>query len=405
MTFLLHRMLWAAPLVLAVAVSASAQLNGRLYLDKTTYLAGEPIYLNFELTNNGRDPVQFESGNSYSFCGGYVIDVSPVPAIPNESCIGGVGGSCVSGTWVVGPGATREDKVLLNYDHDLSKPGLYKVRAARVLSYGPPTESFLNLATAPQIKVEAEFQIEVVQGGDDAALVTIFQPLVADLGSKDENRQREAARAIGSVAPAFLEDTIISMLNSPVTRPFALLGLRRLNTPRSRAALANVVRDSPRDSYSYQAFQALQYLSEMGDKTYFPLVLDQAKEQQPNQAQAYVVAAAELGGDDAMPFLVSLLGSSDPFSRANAVEGLRQTGSRDAVPLLIQELLDSDTDLARIASSGLVQLTHRVPLQNDRLWAESPRDLYPQWRRWWAAHGADAPVYGASQCGRTEPLR
>jgi HEAT repeat protein len=106
-----------------------------------------------------------------------------------------------------------------------------------------------------------------------------------------------------------------------------------------------------------------------------------------------------------MPFLVSLLGISDLFSRASAVEALPETGSHDAAPLLIQELLDSDTDLARIASSGLVRLTHRQPLEHDRLWAGSLRLRYPQWERWWSLHGADARVYPASQCGVIEPLR
>jgi hypothetical protein len=405
-TFLLRCVLGTAFCVLIAACDVSAQLDGRLYLDKTTYLVGEPIYLNFELANKGNDVVQFLSGNSYSFCGGYRIEVAPVPAVSSESCNPrGFGGSCAAGTWIVEPGETRNDKILLNYDHDLSTPGLYTIHATRALSYGPVTDSIPNTANEPEIKVEAELQIQLVDVGDESALVPIFQPLVADLDSKDEQRQREAARAIGSLAPPFLEDKIFSMLNSPVTRPFALLGLRRLNTSRSREALAKVVRDSPKDSYSYERFQALKYLSEMSDKKYLPLLLDEAKKQQPNQGAAYVVAAAELGGEDAIPFLVSLLGSSDPFSHANAVEALPETGARDAASLLIKELLDANTDLAMIASSGLVRLTHRSPLQHDRLWAESPRGEYPQWQRWWSAHGPNAPIFPPSKCGAVEPLR
>jgi HEAT repeats len=409
MTFLSRRVLWTACLVLVVAGSASAQLDGRLYLDKTTYLVGEPVYLNFELANNGGEAVQFESGDSYSFCGGYRVDVGPVRALSNTTCSGGIGGSCPSGTWVLEPGKTRDDKVLLNYDHDLSKPGLYTIHAARYLRYGPVTEVFPRIADESQFKVEAEFQIQLVDAGDESALVPMFQPFIAELQSKDERRQREAARVIGSLAPSFLEDTILSMLDSPVTRPFALMGLWHLNTARSREALAKTAEDASGDSrkasYSYNSLQALQYLSQMSDKEYFPLLLDEAKKREPNQAYEYVMAAAELGGGDAMPFLVSLLSSSDPFSRANAVEGLAQTGARDAVPLLMQELLDSDVDLARIASSGLVRLTHRSPLDNDRLWAESPRSEYPQWQQWWAVHGADAPIFAAGKCGPIEPLR
>ncbi len=406
MTLLLRCVLWTVSLVLIVAGDASAQLDGRLYLDKTAYLVGEPIYLNFELANNGSEAVQFLSGNSYAFCGGYRIDVAPAPAVSNESCNGGVGGSCAVGTWVLQPGETRDDKVLLNYDHDLSKPGLYTIHAARFLRYGPVTESFPNVADESEFKVEAEFHIQLVDADDESALVPIFQPFIADLHSKDEQRQREAARVIGSLAPPFLEDTIFSMLDSPTTRPFALMGLWHLNTASSREALAKIVEASPKDSYSYDSFQALKYLSLMGDKEYFPLVLDEAEKQKPNQAQEYVVAAAALGGQDAMPFLISLLGSSDPFSRANAVMALPQTGSRDAIPLLIQELLDPDMELARPASSGLIQLAHRSPFQNGQLWGGgSPRDEYPQWQQWWAADGADAPIFPASKCGAVEPLR
>jgi len=33
--------------------TASAQFEGRLYLDKDEYQVGEPVYLGFDLTNNG----------------------------------------------------------------------------------------------------------------------------------------------------------------------------------------------------------------------------------------------------------------------------------------------------------------------------------------------------------------
>lgn len=404
MTFLWRCILCSASLVLILAPRASAQLDARLYLDKTTYLVGEPVYLNFEIANNGSEPVQFLSGDSYVFCGGYQIDVEPVAAGSNESCNGGAGGSCGVGKWVLEPGESRHDRVLLTYGHDLSRLGVYTIHAARYLTYGPVTESLPITTNQLQFKVQANFQIQLT-AGDESALIPIFQPFLADLHSSDERRQREAARAIGSLAPSFLADTILSMLDSPATHSFAVMGLWHLNTARSREALAKIVRDSPGDLYSDDSFQALKYLSEMGDKTYFPLLLDQARKHAPNQAQGYVVAAAELGGEDAMPFLLSLLGSSDSYSRANAVEGLPQTGSRDAVPLLMEELLDADTDLARIASSGLVRLTHRAPLQHDQLWAESPRREYPQWQRWWSAHGADAPVFPPSKCGPVEPLR
>lgn len=378
-------------------------MEGRLYLDKTSYIAGEPVYLKFEIVNMGSDAVEFWSGDSYSFCGGYRIDVAPVPDIANR-CTSGAGGSCGLGKRILKPGQTRDDKVLLNYDHDLSKPGLYTIHAARFLRYGPITESFPDPTTERQFKVQAEFQIKVLDSGRDSPLPSMFQPFIADLHSSDEHRQREAARAIGSLAPSFLENTIVSMLDSPATRPFAIMGLWHLNTVRSRDELANIVENPPGKPYSYRSLEALRYLSQMGDKKYLPLLLDEAREQKPDQAQEYVIAAARLGGEDAMPFLTSLLGTSDPSSRENAIEALPETGSRDAVPLLIQELLDGETNLARIASSGLVRLTHRSPVQHERLWTESPRSEYLLWQQWWATHWADAPIFPSIQCGAVEPF-
>ena len=390
----------AASLLFVLAGSASAQVEGRLYLDATNYQVGEPIYLNFELTNKGSEPIQISSGNSYSICGGYEIDVSRGAPTPVESCMGGAGGSCIGEVWIVAPGEIRKDKVLVNYERDLSSPGLYSVHASRTLSYGPPTESWRG-ANEMEVKIVAEFEIQVDIGHDET-LVPMFQPFVEDLSSKDEERQREAARVIGSLAPPFLEDTIISMVNSPATRPFALMGLRHLNTTRSRELLASIVQAT--SGYSYEKEQAIKDLSEMGDKKYFPLLLEEAKKWEPNQARDYVLAAAKLGGEDAIPYVSSLLGSCNPFSRANGVMALPQTGSRQAVPLLIDVLKTPDADLGRLGSLGLIQLTHRSPFENGQLWGESPSGEYRDWTRWWSVHSADGSIYGPSECGAVEPL-
>jgi len=202
-TFALRRGIFAAILVFILTNTASAQLEGRLFLEKDQYLTGEPVYLNFDLKNNGTEPVQVVSGNSYSFCGGYQIEVLSDPSPDISSCSPlGTGGSCMSGGWIIAPGETRQDKVLLNYEHDLSKTGMYRIRASRTLRYGPPSAGLATSASALQVRTEGQFDIRV-EDGKDESLTAIFQPYVADLNSKDENRQREAARAIGSIAPPF----------------------------------------------------------------------------------------------------------------------------------------------------------------------------------------------------------
>ncbi len=274
-TFDLRHGLFAAILIFLLTNTASGQLEGRLFLEKGEYLAGEPVFLHFDLKNNGAEPIQVVSGNSYSFCGGYQIEVSSDPSPDTSSCSSlGSGGSCLYGGWIIAPGETRQDKVLLNYDHDLSKTGFYRIRASRTLKYGPPSAGLANSASGLQVRTEGQFDIRV-EDGKDESLAAIFQPYVSDLDSKDEERRQEAARVIGSIAPPFLEDTILSMATSPATRPFALIGLWHLNTPRSREALAGFVDGG--SGYSYEKQQAIKYLSEMGDKKYFPLLLGEAK--------------------------------------------------------------------------------------------------------------------------------
>jgi len=401
--FGLRRCYFAALLGFLLTSTASAQLEGRFYLDKNQYLTGEPVYLHFDLKNNGTEPIEVVTGNSYSICGGYRIELSSDPSAHISSCASlGSGGSCGAGGWVIASGETRQDKVLLNYEHDLSKAGIYTLRASRTLNYGHPGTSWAISTSGPQIKTEAQLDIRV-EDGEAETLQANFQSYVADLHSKDEERQREAAMVIGSLAPAFLEDAILSMTISPVTRPFALIGLRHLNTPRSRETLAGFVQGN--SGYSYEKERAIKYLSEMEDKKYFPLLLDQAKSQEPNQARDYVLAAAQLGQEDAMPYVHSLLTDPSAFSRANGVMALPQTGSRRAVPLLIESLRSPDLDVGRLASIGLIRLTHRSPFEAGQWFSDTPSNEYQDWLRWWMLRGDGAPIYGPSQCGMVESLK
>jgi len=382
--------------------SALAQLQGSFSMEKQQYGVGEPVFLAFELTNIGKESVQFFRGDRYSMCGGYEIAVSSGPPLIHSSCDRGFAFSCVGAAQTLAPGETRHERVLVNFEHDLSKAATYEVHATWVVKYGPVTEGFSFPVGGQEFKAETNFQIQVIDGNAEN-VAPAFQPYIADLSAKDEERRREAARVIGSLAPPFLEDTIISMADSPATLPFALMGLRRLNTSRSRETLAGIIQST--SGYSYWKEMAIKYLSEMGDKKYFPLLLDVAKNQQPNQARDYVLAAAELGGEGGFPYVVSLLGSADPFSRANAIMALPRTGSRRAVPLLIEQLRNPDPDMGRLASTGLMELTHRTAAQDGRLVSDAPPSDYFKWMRWWLQNGSSTSIYGPNQCGEVEPLQ
>lgn len=378
---------------------ASPQLVGRFSLKKDVYVVGEPIYLNFDLANTSSSTMSFITGNSYSGCGGYDIRLANDRQWgENSTCEGPPPPSCIMGGFSLKPGEVHHDKVLLNYEHDLSKPGITDVRASRVLNYAQSPRVALDPKAWRQVKTEGRFRIRLEDVGVKD-LSTIFKPYLADLSSKSEEQRSEAGRAIGSAAPAFLEETIVAMASSLSEREFGLLGLRRLNTEKSRKVLAEIVERTP--GYSSEKEKAIHYLSEMADRKYFRLLLNEANGQEPNVSRDYILAAARLGGEDAMPYVNSLLISPDAFLRANGVMALSETGSRRAVPLLVYLLQDSNVGIRRLASTGLVHLTHRRPSKR----GDPASSDYDIWLHWWSVEGERATIYGPMECGPIEIIQ
>jgi hypothetical protein len=248
----------------------------------------------------------------------------------------------------------------------------------------------LDRSGEQDFKLEKSLQVHV-KNGDQEALQAIYNVYVRNLRSPDDEIQREAERAIVSGAMPWLEDTIVGMVRQYRSREFALLGLRNLNTARSREELAKIVQNS--SELTPENETAVGYLAEMGDKKYFPVLLELAKKTEPNGGRDYVLAAAELGGDDAVPYLKELVGSADANAKADGVTGLGMTGSRTAVPVLIDARKSADGDLAKLAENALAVLTHRT--------AENAG----KWAAWWSAEGSSAKVYGARECGEIEKVQ
>jgi hypothetical protein len=386
---------------LAFAVPAVAQLEGRFYLDKSRFVVGEPVYLHFEVMNTGKEPVEILAANPYSFCAGYqlkISDGSPPRAHPTPSCTPlGEGGSCASGHGPLRPGERKTEDILLDFKYNLAKPGTYYLTAIRNLPYGTAEDV---RGGGPKLSVTAH--LEIVMGiGDEASLKAIWQPYLADLTGKDPRKRDEAALVISRVAPLFLEDTIIGMLNSDTTRGLVLPALRKLNTARTRKALADFAAQ-PGNQYRTLA---IHYLGEIGDHTYFPLLLSiaQSSELGEEGKQTVTIAAARLGGDESLPLLLTLLDSNQKMDRIYAVQGMYVSASRKAVPVLIDLLRDRDDFVARMAPGTLVNLTHRSPVRVGP-YEKDPTAQYPAWSRWWILHGQTAPIYGPEECGEVEPL-
>jgi HEAT repeat protein len=393
------RRLVMCALALLCAATAQAQMQGHISMAKEVYVAGEPVFVLFEVTNTGTDPLQFTSFDPYTEgCGGYTIEISSGPALAHPSCRPPSSSDCNVSQEVIAGGETSHKLVLVNFfSHSLSAPGDYEVHAAQTFRYTSAGGSLNTPTDGKEFKVEARFSIRLLKGSQEA-LQRIYQPYVTNLSSDDDEIQSEAQLAIVTGAPPWLEDAIVGMLRKYTSRELALLGLRNLNTPRSREELAKIVQST--SEYTQENEAAVNYLAQMGDKKYFPLLLELAKKQSSKEGRIYVLAAAELGGNDALPYLQELLNGSDPDARANAVAALEKTGSRQAVPLLLEALKQPNANLAKLALDGLTDLTHRSAFAVD----DPPGEEYGRWQAWWSANGTNAPVYGPRQCGEVEKI-
>lgn len=376
------------------AVSA-AQVTTQLYLDKSVFARGEPIFLRFEIHNDGPRAVNILSADPYSFCSGYVISVSSdtPPPEPHSSCERGIAGSCLSSDTLLKPGATKIESILLNFEHDVSNPGDYEVDASRTLPYADAAlEYFKARKQTVEVKTRLYFRIDESSTIEQGSL----QRLVDQLHSRDDDQRREAARALASLAPPTLEDTLLTFAYDREFRQFAPLAFHRLNTPRSMAAMAELLTKAGPGTYEHMT--SADYLSQSEDPRWFPLLQQVAKSNAT--IGNYVADAADLGGDQMIPTLLELMKSPDNFTRENAIAGLGYTHSPEAVPILI-EMLRGAGPSAQMAASALSRLTHRTSSENP---AQSFGGDYQKWSQWWHREHANAPIYRGSECGETKPL-
>jgi len=380
------------------SVAAAGQLSGQFYLEKSRFAPGEPIFLYFEVVNDGLQSENIHSADPYSFCSGYQIKVSSDPK-PTSSCPAlGFAGSCLSSSVLIRSGKSRIERILLNFDRKIDVPGPYSVEAERYLSHAPSTADFFRPETPKdtlEVRTTLYFEVDSSVTEDPKTLRTFLDALK----SNDTIKRSEAARTLASIAPKSLEDMLLGFGESTEFRLFAPLAFHRLNTQRSMKALADLLKKT--EVGSYEHMKSADYLGESGDPQWFPLLQDVA--QKHAQIGNYVYDAAELGGDKMLPTLISLLGSPDKeFTRVNAVTAMGYTGSRSAVPILLELLNNSDLGIADRARYGLRLLTHRSASDDQSV---SPQAEYPRWSQWWAHEGGSAPIYKATECGDYIPLQ
>jgi HEAT repeat protein len=370
-----------AILCLLSPIFSAAQVTGEFYLDKTTFAPDEPIFLNLQITNKGPGTATVITAiQDQPFSSGVVIIVSSDP--PPDSLWALLAGC----SWNGGPfpsitlasGQAHVNRYLLNFGHEISKPGDYWVQAQ-------------YLGGAPAVRVH--FRVDDGIPFDPSK----YQPYVEELKSSDRQTRMDAALILASMAPPSLEDTLLAFTSNPDFRRYAPLAFDRLNTPRSMESMAGLMQGP----VTNEQIDAARYLAKTGDQKYYPLLLEAARKNA--RISAYPAYAAELGGDKILPVLVDMEhGPDKKFARLNAVMAMGYTDSRAAIPLLLKLLQDPDPDVGERASLSLKLLTHRKADQY-RL----NRDLRPEyavWSHWWEREGKTSPIYKSTEYGKLDPL-
>ena len=369
-------------------------------MEKSAYLIGEPVYVVFSVSNRSKDPIWVGFGPTDILCQNFHIEV-PGPDLAREQWGCGVAASCGSSLWEVAPGKTTALRQLLNREFRLERPGTYVVRA-----YTTITVRSQNLWSSPPLdeyKVSDNLNMEV-QAGVEEQLQAAFRPIVEDLSSTDLNRRGEAAAAIIETAPPFLGDVLIDLAKTNYGFA-AMTALRKVDSQKTRDALARIATDSGNQIFRVEA---IRNLGRTSDGTYLPALLQLMKSTDIQIQGAAAEAAADLAGATAVPAIKVLLSSADVQTRQVGANGVEHAHAREAVPILIGLLLDSDSSIRQTAVSGLSLLTHRVAFEGNQ-WADvtapqSASNVHQRWVAWWKSQGNGIEIHGMNDCTRPESL-
>ena len=195
-------------------IIALAQVSGQFYMEKSSFSQGEPIFLYFEVVNNGSKVENIVSADPYSFCSGFQIAVSSNAGAKSSCEPMAVGGSCLSSSTPLLPGKSKIDRLLLNFDHKVDTPGEYSVDAVRHLAHADSDRDFFSPDTSKEaLEVGSTFYFRVDKDAPQDAKA--LQPWVDQLRSSDMMKRLEAARTVASLAPREFEDTLLRWSTTP----------------------------------------------------------------------------------------------------------------------------------------------------------------------------------------------
>jgi hypothetical protein len=399
----LKRVFIALSFTLLGTLSVSAQsIEARFSTEKINYLVGEPLFVSLTVSNRTGETIwlEFESPDLVKIlCDDFAIEVpGAAPAEETWGC--GIAESCLGGLREIPPGKRIILRRLVNQQFRLLT-GAYSLHAQTTIALRK--ENLFDSPKGEQVNASDVLQVKVQQGSDDQ-LKSAFKPIVTELNDPDPTRRAEAAAAITESAPPFLEDVLVELTKTSFSGS-AIVALRKADTPKTRAALAQIASGS--DDYVLRV-AAINNLGRTKDTAYLPTLFQLMESGNKPIENAAAEAAGTLGGEAAIHRLSTFISEGDADKRISGANGLGSARSREAVPILIGLLLDSDSNVRQMAVTNLWLLTHHAAF-DDSGWAdistaETAASVHRRWVRWWGSHGPTCELHGTSDCSSPEPL-
>jgi hypothetical protein len=371
------------------AAKAFAQVSVEARLEKQQYIEGEPIFVTFEVTNVGGEPVRY---NPYGGDVSLRTTDSGLRAQPNMyGCFASLGVMGRSVRWIshrpdLAPGERFLFSRLLR-DYDL-KAGVYKLDVA-----GSAGVDWRNGEDeVPGDSFDRRLDLSIARA-DGEALERIFFPYVNDALSSDHSRAQAAREVIFEHAPSFLESLIARFAFEDDSRvsESAIEALGRIGSDSSRVILRQLFQETMQPFRRSKVVGALALIGHRDDQSLFANVL-----QEPSIDTGTKSAAAfglgRIGGDRSVEYLESALPTINAEARGDIATALGITRSRMAIPVLIGMATDPSIDYRHC--SALTTLTHKDWCGIDG----QDMDRQEIWTRWWRANRNSVQIYGPDQC-------
>jgi HEAT repeat protein len=361
---------------LTMVVCASAQeLQGRFYLEKGKYMLGEPVLFNVDIKNVGSEAVYANAKNPRGCVDRYEFFITGRGSGCGENWVP----DCQDDTEVLKPGESIHGQWELDSWYQFEREGTYEVTATRHLPIQSIRGDFQDFTFSSKFEVTLE-------APDPVRVQEILQQFEGNLHNNDPEVRHSALDVLATTAPAYFQNTALTLSRDkdPFVVFHAAAALGRINTPETRAALADIItsRESTNEYEMIARIRALEGLGHSGDDSYLSLVSHYMDDSNEHIQLIAMIAVVELGKGPVVPQVQRFLLDPNPVHRKNAAQALRFSTTPEAVGALIGAISDKDTGVKDSALASLAQLTgHSVTEAKEG--ANDPVQLQDVWRIWW----------------------